>query len=74
VSDNSLRTTIEVCGLLGCDEWRIEQAIRRREIPRPPLLGRTRTWTPELVESLRAALERRGVVLAKAAAPAGSSS
>lgn len=49
-------TTRMVAERLGVAEWEIENIIRRREVPRPPVVGRTRVWTDDAVEQLRVAL------------------
>lgn len=69
-----LRTTREVSALLGVPEWVIESAIRRREVDRPPIVGRTRLWTEAHVNQLRAALGRRREGEAPAASPVGRTS
>jgi hypothetical protein len=55
------RTTREVAEALGVQEWRVESAIRRREIERPPTIGGVRLWTDEAVERLRAVFVARPV-------------
>ena len=45
-------STRQVVELLDIQEWQIENAIRRRDIPRPPVVGGTRIWTWDLVERL----------------------
>lgn len=53
------RTTREVAEALGVPEWRVESAIRRREVERPPMVGGVRLWSDEAVESVRTALRER---------------
>jgi hypothetical protein len=52
-------TTREVAEALGVQEWRVESAIRRREIERPPTIAGVRLWSPEAVELLRAVFAAR---------------
>ena len=54
-----LLSTRQVCALLGVRETIIQDAVRRGFCPAPPMVGRSRAWTPELVEQLRAALAAR---------------
>ncbi len=53
-------TTRELAEQLGVQEWEIENALRRREVDRPPVVGGVRLWDATRVEQLREALTRRG--------------
>jgi len=53
------KTTREVAAELGVLETRIENAIRRREIARPPVHGHARLWSPEAIETVRAIFAAR---------------
>jgi len=67
------RTTREVAEALGVQEWRIESAIRRRDVARPPMVGGVRLWSAEAVERLRQVLADRrphGTAVPDASAPA----
>ena len=54
-----LFTTAEVAAALGVAEHDVENAIRRRLVPRPAMLGRSRAWTEADVDLLRTALVAR---------------
>lgn len=61
-----LRTTREVAEQLAIREWEIENALRRREVPRPRVVGGVRLWTAESIDQLRKALTARGRLTASA--------
>lgn len=60
--DDRVLGTADVAKLLGVPEWRLNECVRRRDVPRPPMLSGRRLWTAQLVEAARAALARRGVL------------
>ena len=52
-------TTREITELLGVREWEIENALRRGDVPRPPVVGGVRIWTAAHYERLRSSLHQR---------------
>jgi hypothetical protein len=52
-------TTREITDLLDVREWEIENALRRGDVPRPPVVGGVRLWSSLHVERLRQVFRNR---------------
>ena len=60
MTEHEFLTTSQVAEQLRVPEWRVHDALRRRLLdPAPPIVSRTRLWTAEDVQRLRAALAER---------------